>query len=731
MLRCAALAHDRSGGPLRRPLLAALLLTLACDRAPRTVVAPGEPLVLPEHYARSIAALGMPGAHRAFQVGHDSVIGGGDAAIAWRLIDDAGAARVSPVWFERDGVPVAHWSMATARESVAFEAAAVPCAALGDTSLLVSIEAIVTWRDAVPGASTLEARLATRADPPAVIPWDAEDTDRHEERWNGRFAYRNGLLVAGVDPTLTLTPAGGAATLTRGAGPGALAAIGRATLARGETRRWHYWMPVYPTRVAGVGIERLAGHARVAHDARAAWRDWLAHAAPLATPDSLVNAAWRAALVTLIVSHEKDAGDWVPLGNPFQYRDVWLRDAARSVRALAVAGLTDLARGDAWTLRRFQLPNGALLSQKSQLDGTGEALWAFAQAAMLPPSREWAIRTLPTVRRALDWLEVQRELTARIDMRFPGVLPYADPHDNELVRAELVGDDAWAIGGAAAAARLARLAGDDALASRALDAVVAHRRAFAAALDHCGSPDVPPSWQGVGRDWGNLTVGYPTRVLAPDDPRLERLARRVRARTPRGAATGTGAGLVSYGPADTLHSYLGTDLAQWSLFAGRPAEARAYLADLIAHGSSTLGQAELFAWRDGAFGANLPPHATAAAGLVDLVRNMVVADDRDTLELALGADRAWWRGTRLERAPTRFGTIDVTLEAPASDMRRARWTPVEAPVRVRVADGERAIQTPTPGARIVDGRWIECPPRVGAVEFRVAADPPGARGAGS
>src|SRR2546423_1261331 len=99
-------------------------MLLGCGHAEPTPVAPGAPLVLPEHYAHSIAALGMPGARRAFQVGHGSVVGNGDAAIEWRLADTAAYVRVSPVYFERDGVPVAHWSMTSPRESIAFEAAA-------------------------------------------------------------------------------------------------------------------------------------------------------------------------------------------------------------------------------------------------------------------------------------------------------------------------------------------------------------------------------------------------------------------------------------------------------------------------------------------------------------------------------------------------------------------------------------------------------------------------------
>lgn len=673
----------------------------------------------------------MPGARRAFQVGHGSVVGNGDAALEWRIASAEGAVRISPVYFERDGVPVAHWWMVSARESVHFEAAAAPHAALGDSSLMLSVRATATWLANEPGECALEVRVRSRADGPANIPWDAADTDTHEEQWRDRFAIRNDRLVAGVDVALARAPADPSARLmapTRGPGPGALAATGVARLSRGERHQWHYWMPAYPTTAPGDGLERIARHDRVVSQARATWRAWLAKASPLATPDSLVNAAWRAALVTLLVSQERDLGEWMPIGNPFQYRDVWLRDGARVVRALAVAGYTDIARSDAWTLRRFQFPSGVLLSQQGQLDGTGQALWAFAQAATLPPSPEWAARTLPYVRRALDWIGTQRLLTHRLALRYAGLLPYADPRDNELVRAQLVGNDAWGIAGCRAASTLARLAGADSLA-RAADSLVSdYTAAFRTALARSGSGDVPPSWQGRGRDWGNLAAGYPTRALAAEDPRLAALARRVWGRT-------GGPGLVSHSPLDTLHSYVGADLAQWAMLADRPAAARAYLSGMLAHSSATLGQAEVFSREGGSFGANLAPHATAAAVLVDLVRNMIVCDTRDTLELALGGDAGWWRGTRFERAVTRFGVLDVALDSPPGDVRRARWSAVGVPARVRVPDGEQVVEVMTPGARGVGGRWVECPPRAREVEFRVVlrarAAPPATDAAGS
>jgi hypothetical protein len=297
-----------------------------------------------------------------------------------------------------------------------------------------------------------------------------------------------------------------------------------------------------------------------------------------------------------------------------------------------------------------------------------------------------------------------------------GLLPYADPRDNELTRAQLVGNDAWALAGCRATAALARRADREQVARAADSSYQDYRATLRAALRRAPGPDLPAAWQGGGRDWGNLTLGYPTGVLPADDPRLARLAARVR--------SAAAPGLVSYGGPDSIHTYLGMDLAQNSLLADRPAEARAALATLLAHSSSTFGQAEIFDLAAGEFAANLPPHATAAAGLVDLVRNMIVCDARDTLELALGGSIAWWQGTRFERAPTRFGVLDLAFDHPAPNRLEARWTEVRVPTRVRMPDGLRAVESLAPGARIVRGGvWIECAPGVTSLAVRVVPGP--------
>jgi hypothetical protein len=713
--------NHRSTRPAAVSLLAvslALGLLAGCggrkqDAGPQVTVAPGAPHLLPEHYQHSIAALGWPGAKRAFQVGHGSVVFGGDAAIEWWV--PGAEVETTPVYFEQDGVPVAHWTMTAPEHRIEFEAAAAPLDMLGDTSLVLSVRATLTRTAAGTGEVRFEARVRDRPDGPHWTPWDAVTPPEHDAGWQKHGAFFDGRLVAAVDDAANI-PAGAPSrakpTRVESDTAVALRAVCRATLARGESRAWHFVMPAHPVDADAADLRKAVDHEAIVSLARRAWRGWLDEAVQLATPDTLVNAAWRAALVTLIQSQEKFGDDWVSIGNPFQYRDVWIRDGARVVRALAVAGLTDRAKANAWAFRRFQLPPGAFLSQRGQLDGTGQALWAFEQVASLPPDPETAKRYLPMAREALDWIARERRGTRLLEMRHDNLLPFGDPRDAELVRAQLAGNDAWAIAGCRAVVTLARRAGDDDLARRAYQQYEDYLGAFNAALKRVFRDDVPPSWQGVGRDWGNVAAGYPTFVVPHNDIRMLFLARRV-------WAPARGLALVNYGSADSLHSYLGADLAQWALLAGRAGLARGYVDDLLDHSSSTLGQAELFHRGTGGFGLNMPPHTTAAATLIDLLRNMVVSDSRDTLDIALGGDLSWWNGTRFAKAPTRFGTVDVVLQRPAGDELAVEWGTSAAPVRIRIPDDAVAIATLTPGTQLDGGRWLHAPAGITRAAVRI------------
>src|SRR6185436_10450278 len=148
-----------------------------------------------------------------------------------------------------------------------------------------------------------------------------------------------------------------------------------------------------------------------------------------------------------------------PIGAPFHYRDVWLRDGARAIHALTLLGKADEARAMARSLLHYQWPQGGFFSQRGQLDGTGQALWAFEQSLLRPAASDSLAPFADAALRAWRWCEWQRDLGRRSGWPFAEMLPYCDPRDNEMVRAQLVGSDAWAIAGYRATARLLRATG--------------------------------------------------------------------------------------------------------------------------------------------------------------------------------------------------------------------------------------------------------------------------------
>jgi len=164
----------------------------------------------------------------------------------------------------------------------------------------------------------------------------------------------------------------------------------------------------------------------------------------------------RAAEVVLLACRERRGATWLPIGGPFHYRDVWLRDGARAIQALAQWGRLDEARALAAGLIGLQLDHGPFISQRGQLDGTGQALWAFDQVASRIARPDAADRAdlerfAGAGARAWRWVVWQRELGRQAGWPFGMFMPFADPRDNELTTAQLVGNDLWTLAGCRAA----------------------------------------------------------------------------------------------------------------------------------------------------------------------------------------------------------------------------------------------------------------------------------------
>src|SRR5262249_47014811 len=153
-----------------------------------------------------------------------------------------------------------------------------------------------------------------------AVPWDAADVSGMPAMLQGARVVRGGRILAWLDASAS---AGAHGTLrsVRGVAP-ILTAVCSATLSPEHPAAWQFTLPLYPEAAS-----RTAPPPRfesLARTARTMWRERLASCTQLTLPDSLVVAGWRAARVTLLLCQERFGEDWAPMGNPFQYRDVWL-----------------------------------------------------------------------------------------------------------------------------------------------------------------------------------------------------------------------------------------------------------------------------------------------------------------------------------------------------------------------------------------------------------------------
>ena len=625
--------------------LAALVVDAGCTRAPSDSTVRFDPETLSSPYASPSAALLWCGSPRSFQVDSAGALYNG----VWRTtfsLSSGGVIAGGPkvIAAEDRWRPILAWRRRSGPIVWDFQAVATPAPTPADSVLLVAIAIRATNS----GGDAATASLRSRSESPSRPIWvaaDAADPSAPLPHWaNGDHSD----LAAAMNDQAT--------------------AIGLSLdwhLAPHSSQETQVILSSYP-----ISARVLRDQARISFPAKAGrareyWERQIAAGSSLSVHDTQIESAVRAAKVLLLQARSRMANQWLPLGGPFQYSDVWLRDGARSIAALSVWGYSRQARELASGLSLLQWPMGAFMSQRGQLDGTGQAQWAMAQAALRPAADSTAMRFADVASGGLLWLRRQRSLGRQTGWPYGAMLPFAEPHDNELTRAQLVGNDAWSIAGVEGTARLLRAAGRESDATEAESLCASYRRDFAAALERTRRQDVPPSWQGSGRDWGNLAVAWPCRALLPDDPHMTTLAARIWKRPDR---------MISIGR-DSIQLYVGADLGTWALLSHRPREAQAVLKGLMQWLDATGNGAEVVETATQSFGPDLPPHPTTTAALLMLIRNSVVYDDGDTLQLTLGPADAWWGDGRFTRAATRWGDIDVAFRRHEHDVAWT-WSPV-------------------------------------------------------
>jgi hypothetical protein len=450
------------------------------------------------------------------------------------------------------------------------------------------------------------------------------------------------------------------------------------------------------------GLEARSALARLDYDEEKRkiarlWDSLFDRAATFETPDVKLADMAEASIANLFIGCDVQ-GKWlVPRVNELQYDGFYYRDGAWMIRAFDLTGYPDQAKRCLDYFLYKQRPDGLFQSQKGQLDGWGQALWALGQHARITGDRGYEKRLMPPVEKAIKWLRLARRQDAAITGK-PGLLPASDPKDNEQIAGHLFGSNFWAYRGLLEAMRIAEGAGDAKRAAEWKRDLADYRKALMAALGPAtarAGGAIPPAEEPGGYDWGNLQVVSPGAFLPPDHPWVTATLNRARSQFNEG--------LMTYIRRDTIHGYVGFDVPETELMRGEGEKALDALLSAAAHATGANGGFEYGSARRRDYGKNLSPHGCFAAKYLSLYRNCLVRETPDALYLGSALSPAWvlpGERVRVKNAPTDFGPVSYDLDGVAGGARLtlkldggARTKPLRkivlsAPVGSRIVSAE-------------------------------------------
>jgi hypothetical protein len=340
--------------------------------------------------------------------------------------------------------------------------------------------------------------------------------------------------------------------------------------------------------------------------------------------------------------------------NELQYDGFYLRDGAFMIRALDLMGRHAEAEA---CLRYFlsrQKPDGLFQSQAGQMDGWGQALWAIGQHGRITGNAAFQRSAFPAVEKAVEWLQKARHRPGSM-----GLLPPADPRDNEQIGGHLFGADFFAYRGLWEARRLAQSVNAPEAGAWERELSEYHAAVMTAlktATSRTGGY-IPPALEPGGYDWGNLEVVVPGHVLPARHPWVTATLSHARGQFTEGQMT--------YADRDTIHGYLGFDVPMTELQRGENERALDALLSAAAHTTAANGGFEYGSASRRDYGKNLSPHGCWAAKYIALLRDSLIREEGDTLHLGSALSPAWvepGQSVRVLHAPTDFGTVDYTLQ---------------------------------------------------------------------
>ncbi|MHB8619532.1 MAG: hypothetical protein ACYDAG_08180 [Chloroflexota bacterium] len=509
-------------------------------------------------------------------------------------------------------------------------------------------------------------------------------------------------------------------------------------LSPGSERTFAFAAPVLPAAVPthGSSVDTAAPlftpHFPTPAVAAARWQSLL-RVGGIRLPDRQVTDAYYASLAYILMSRDGN----VPHPGPLLHDAFWYRDSTYMLAALERNGNLGQARRLLQAMVRFQQPDGEFPANVSthrqvghprgaeEWDAQGEGIHALVDYYRYSHDRAWLATVWPNIDSAAGWMERLRSTQPS------GLLPPGESAE-DLGPADQVHywDDFWgAIGlrdAAFAAGALGHSSASARLSAQGADLLRETMSAAAPDLARYGIiPNGPSDAISPAAARGSTPAVWPGQLLpaATAQPIFRRyFDRYVR---PYGGAFRHADG--NFWPFGDL------ELAHAALFLGMPGDASLVLRWQLAHQTAN----GVYAWgdevsRDGRqlLGGDMP-HGWTAAEYVSLVRDMLLYEHGNRLEIAAGVPAAWLGAggaISVSDMPTHFGRLSYQIHRSGGTILldlSAQGTPpggyvLHLPYAAHAISVDGATFRPVPSAAVTrSSSALPLPPAARHIEVRL------------
>ncbi len=390
-------------------------------------------------------------------------------------------------------------------------------------------------------------------------------------------------------------------------------------------------------------------------------------------PDELLEQALRASTAYLLIAIDPEG----PHPGPLAHSAVWVRDAAYTGLALLQLGYADVVRDYVPDILGAQESTGRVPPiqgeevpwDDDEWDAQGQAILLATSYYRYTGDLEALEAWYPTVQAAARFISHLRATTAQSIGPTRGLLPPSkSAEDLGPTDQHYYWDNLWAVAGLEEAAFAARELGIPEDASWMEAEADALRGAILRSVEDVMGPR-PAYIPGAVEDLdssamarGTVPALWPIRVLSPQDLLVQRSFEAYYQRwiAPDGGAFRHRQGqfwpygglelahaYLRLGDMDVLHEILGWTLNHQTL-------------------PGTFAWAEQVDPETGGISGGDMPHAWAAGSYATLVREMLVSERGQQLELLTGAPNWWLEAENtiaLQDAPTHFGLLNLRTES--------------------------------------------------------------------